>query len=248
MIKDFITALQFLTIFSVSKRHHVSQASLARSMVYFPVVGFLLGVLLVYSDRAMEWLFPHTIANACLLILMVIFTRALHIDGLADTLDGFMGGKDREDSLRIMKDSSLGTAGVLGIVFSLLLKYLSLNNLFGDEKTAALLTAPVLGRWAQTIMVFRAEYCREAGMGRAFVGHLRLGGIVASTLIAVGLSVFVNEVRALFIIPAVAAFVLLARAYIVRRLGGVTGDTIGAVSELAEVFVIISYVVLSDGG
>ncbi len=248
MIKDFVTALQFLTIFTVAKRHRVSEADLARSMVYFPVVGFLLGVLLVYSNKAMEWIFPHTIANVWILIFSVLLTRALHIDGLGDTLDGLMGGVDKETSLRIMKDSSLGTAGVLGIVFSLLLRYFSLNNLFSEEKTAALLTAPLLGRWSQTVMVFRAYYARHEGMGRAFVRHMRLGGMAVATLIAVGLSLFVNEARALFIIPAVAVFALISRAYIIKRLGGVTGDTIGAVSELSEVIVLLGFVVLSSGG
>lgn len=247
MIKNFITALQFLTIFTVSKRQR-SESDLARSMVYFPLVGFFLGVILVYSDIAMEWVFPHTIANAWLLILSVILTRALHVDGLADTLDGFMGGSDRESRLRIMKDSRLGTAGALGIVFSLFMKYLSLNNLFGDEKTAALLTAPVLGRWAQTIMVFRSDYVREAGMARAFVGHLRLGGLAAASILALGLSAFVSESRAIFIVPAVAALTYISRLFIVRKIGGVTGDTIGAVSELNEVLVFLLFVVLSNGG
>lgn len=247
MIKNFVTALQFLTIFTVSKRQ-ISEADLARSLVYFPLVGFFLGVLLVYSDLAMEWVFPHTIANAWLLILSVILTRALHVDGLADTLDGFMGGSDRESRLRIMKDSRLGTAGALGIVFSLFLKYLSLNNLFGDEKTAALLTAPVLGRWSQTIMVFRSDYVRQAGMARAFVGHLRLGGLAAASILALGLSAFVSEARAIFIVPAVAALTYISRMFVVRKIGGVTGDTIGAVSELTEVLVFLLFVVLSSGG
>lgn len=248
MIRNFVTALQFLTIVTFSKKHRVEEADLARSMPYFPVVGFLLGVLIVYSDKALEWVFPHTIANAWLLIIYLVFTRALHIDGLADMLDGFMGGRDSETRLSIMRDSRIGTAGVLGIVFSLLLKYLSLNNLFGEEKAAALLTAPVLGRWSQTIMVFRANYSRERGMGRAFVGHLRLGGLIAATVVAAGLSVFVGARSAVVVMPSVAAFTLIARRFIVGGIGGVTGDTIGAVSEMNEVIVLLLFVMLSSGG
>lgn len=248
MIRNFVTALQFLTVFTISRKHRVEEADLARSMPYFPAIGFMLGVLVVYSDKALEWVFPHTIANAWLIIIYTLSTRALHLDGLADTLDGFMGGKDRGSRLSIMRDSRIGTAGVLGIVFSLLLKYLSLNNLFGDEKAAALLTAPVLGRWSQTLMVFKANYGRERGMGSAFVGHLRFGGLLAAAVIAAGLSAFVGARSAVVVMPAVAAFTLIARRFIVRGIGGVTGDTIGAVSEINEVIVLLLFVVLSSGG
>ncbi len=181
MIKNFIHAFQFLTIFTVSRKERVTEGDLARSMVYFPLVGFLLGVILVYTDKALSYVLPHTIGNALLLLISVLLTRALHIDGLADTLDGIMGGSDRESRLRIMKDSRLGTAGALGIVFVLLVKYLCLNNLFSDDKTEALLVAPVLSRWSQAVMVFRANYVREQGMGRAFVGHLRATGLAVSS-------------------------------------------------------------------
>src|SRR3990170_7219965 len=173
MIKNFIHAIQFLTIFTVSKKDKVTEGDLARSMAYFPLVGFLLGVILVYTDKAFSYALPHTIGNALLVLISILLTRALHIDGLADTLDGIMGGTDRESRLRIMKDSRLGTAGALGIFFLLLMKYLCLNNLFNDDKTELLLIAPMLSRWSQALMVFRANYVREQGMGQAFVGHLR---------------------------------------------------------------------------
>ena len=255
MIKNFINALQFLTIVTVSKRHPVAEGDLAKSMLYFPVVGFLIGVLLNYSDKALLWVFPHTITNVFLLFISVIITRALHIDGLADTLDGLMGGHDKASRLRIMKDSRLGTAGVLGIVFILLVKYLSLNNLFSDDKAAALLCAPMLARWSQTLMVFKSNYGREEGMGSAFVGHLRVSGFTAVSALTVGLAAFVIVREELFtkvltfaVVCGVVLLTLLSRWYFIRRLGGVTGDTIGAVSELNEVLVLLLFVIASSGG
>jgi len=246
MIKNFINAVEFLTIFTVSRKHDVTEGDLAKSMVYFPIVGFLIGVILNYSDKALAWTVPPSIANALLLIMFVIITRALHIDGLADTLDGIMGGHDRTSRLEIMKDSRLGTAGALGIMLLLLVKYLCFNNLFDNDKASALLTAPMMGRWTQILMVFRANYGREQGMGSAFVGHLRSTGLIATSAVALGLAVFVSGTWAAILIASVVLFTMVCRWYLVRKLGGVTGDVIGAVSELNETLTLMLFVILSS--
>src|SRR5512147_1592570 len=162
MLKNLITAMQFLTIVTVRKEYQEEERSLARSIIYFPVIGFLIGFVLINADKLM-FLFalPQTIANMLLVALSVLITRALHVDGLADTLDGLMGGNDAPSRLAIMKDSRLGTAGALGIFFVLALKYSALNNLVESEKAVALLTAPLLARWSQTLMIFNSEYGRD---------------------------------------------------------------------------------------
>lgn len=245
MIKNFITAVQFLTIFTLNKKHEVRENDLAKSMVYFPIVGFALGFILVNADKALLWVFPHTIVNAVLIVILVLLTRALHVDGLADTLDGLMGGYDSTSRLHIMKDSRIGTAGVIGIVLLLFIKYLALNNLFSSGKVEALLTAPMLARWSQTLMVYKANYGREEGMGHAFVGHLRGNSMIAAFAVALGLAIWVNGWTALYLVAAVLALTFLGRWYLVKRLGGVTGDAIGAMSELNEVLVLLLLVVLS---
>jgi adenosylcobinamide-GDP ribazoletransferase len=132
-------------------------------------------------------------------------------------------------------------------MFLLLVKYVTLNNLFSGEKVAALLSAPLLARWSQTLMVYRSVYGREEGMGSAFVGHLRGSGMIAASVVAVGLAGWVSGFSAVYLVAAVVLFTLLSRWYFMRKLGGVTGDTIGAVSELNEVLVLLLFVVLSNG-
>jgi adenosylcobinamide-GDP ribazoletransferase len=251
MIHGFITALQFLTIFTVRKEHEVDENDLAQSMVYFPFVGFIIGLILVYADKALLWIFPDTVSNIFLLLLSVVITRALHIDGLADSIDGLMGGKDQESRLAIMRDSRIGTAGVLGIVFVLLIKYACLNTLFYDYKTAALLTAPAFSRWSQMLMMFEAGYGREDGMGKAFVGHVRLGGLLAASIITVGLSGFViyqydtrTAILAVGIPLAIGLLTFCWRWFIGRKVGGVTGDSVGAVSEMNEALTLLLFVFL----
>jgi len=255
MIKNLITAMQFLTIVTVHKEYQEEERSFARSIVYFPVVGFLIGFVLINADRLMlTAALPQTIANILLVALSVLITRALHIDGLADTLDGLMGGYDEQSRLAIMKDSRLGTAGAVGIFFILFLKYTALNNLYESEKSVALLTAPLLARWAQTLMIYKSEYGREDGMGKAFVGQLRASGMVAASALALALSAFVvvrMDARsgALFLSMLCGVLILtfLGRWFLARKLGGITGDAIGAVSELNEVFVLLLCVAFSSG-
>lgn len=250
MLRNFITALQFLTVFTVKKDHEVRENDLARSMTFFPFVGLLIGLILVWADRALLWVFPDAIGNIFLLLLSMVITRALHIDGLADSLDGIMGGKDPESRLAIMRDSRIGTAGVLGIVFILLIKYVCLNNLFDDYKAAALLTAPAFGRWSQMLMMFQADYGREDGLGKAFVGHVRLGGLIAASAGSLGISAYVivhdnrTAVLAVAIPLLIALFTVLWRWYVVRRVGGVTGDAVGAASEMNEALTLLLFVAL----
>lgn len=248
MLHKFITALQFLTIFRIRNDHEVDENDLARSMVYFPFVGFVVGIVLVYADKVLLRLFPDTLANIFLVLLSVLITRALHIDGLADSMDGIMGGRDPESRLAIMRDSRIGTAGVVSVFFVLLIKIVCLNNFFDEYKAAALLTAPAFGRWAQMLMMFEANYGREDGMGKAFVGHVRLGGLVAASIVSLGISAFViiNEPSSIALavgIPCcVALFTLLWRWFIVRKVGGVTGDSVGAVSEMTEALTLLMFV------
>ncbi len=255
MIKNFINAVHFLTIVTVKRDHEAEEGSLARSMIYFPLIGFLLGLILVYADKAMELVaLPQTVANALLVAISVFLTRALHIDGLADTFDGLMGGRDHGSRLSIMKDSRLGTAGALSIFFILTLKYVCLNNLIESDKTAALLTAPMLARWSQTLMVFKARYGREEGMGKAFVGHLRASSLTAASVFAIALSSFVvvrmdmlSAIFAVSLVGGVVATTLLGRWYLIRKIGGITGDTVGAMSEMCEVLVLLLFVIFSSG-
>jgi adenosylcobinamide-GDP ribazoletransferase len=250
MLRNFITALQFLTVFTVKKDHEVRENDLARSMTFFPFVGLFIGLILVWADRALLWVFPDAIGNIFLLLLSMVITRALHMDGLADSLDGIMGGKDPESRLAIMRDSRIGTAGVLGIVLILLIKYVCLNNLFDDYKAAALLTAPAFGRWSQMLMMFQADYGREDGLGKAFVGHVRLGGLIAASAGSLGISAYVivhdnrTAVLAVAIPLLIALFTVLWRWYVVRRVGGVTGDAVGAASEMNEALTLLLFVAL----
>ncbi|MFA5073791.1 MAG: adenosylcobinamide-GDP ribazoletransferase [Nitrospirota bacterium] len=253
MPKNFMNAVQSLTIVSMNKKQR-TETDFEKSMVYFPVIGFLIGLILIYVDQAFRLLaFPEHIGNFLLITFFVILTRALPIEGLANTFEG-IARKTRQIRPANVKEGSLGSFGVLAIVIALLLKYLCLNSLVNSEKIAALLIVPMLSRWSQTIVAYQGIHGREEEIGRVFVGHLRASRLVYSSLIAISLTAFViwrEEPRALFLIfgliGGVILFTLMSRFCLVKKLGMVTHDGMGAISEANEVLIFLLFIILAPG-
>jgi len=245
---DLRLAGAFLTVFPVARNRDDKEfkaEELARSMAFFPAVGLVLGLALVVIDWVLGGLIPRPVLDCLLLLGLIIITGALHLDGIADLIDGLAGGRDRADILRIMKDSRVGAIGAVGLVMILLLKYLSLFNLPLEIKSAALLLMPAAGRWMQVVMAVNCPYIRsEGGTGGAFVDNvgerellIASGTLVLATLILCG----AKGVVFCFLVAG-CAWVLMA--YFRRRLGGVTGDVLGAATEITEVFALIALLAL----
>ena len=131
-------ALTFLTIIPASRGHMADSRDLAESMAWFPLVGLVLGGLLTAAALGLNQCLPAPASAALLVALLAAATRALHLDGLADTLDGLGGGHNREDSLRIMKDHAVGAFGAVGIVLVLLLKYGLILGIVGGGRCSDL--------------------------------------------------------------------------------------------------------------
>ena len=128
-MRRFIIALQFLTIIPYDKDLKVTEEDLGKSMFFFPLVGLFIGGCLVFSDQVLSSLLPLNVVNGLLITLLVILTGSMHLDALADTIDGIASGGDKTEKLRIMKEGNIGAMGVVGIVIVLMLKYLTLNAL-----------------------------------------------------------------------------------------------------------------------
>lgn len=167
-----------------------------------------------------------------LVTLLILMTRGLHLDGLGDTFDGLGAGGSREDTLRVMDDSHTGVFGLLAILVVVLFKIRALEAM-GEERWQALLIAPVLGRWAMVVLAYGSRSARE-GLGRVLVEHLRGGHLVLATVMTLILVAVFSGQIGLWIALGVAVFTVGSRRYFHHRLGGVTGDTFGAVGELSE--------------
>ena len=240
-MKTFFLAWEFLTILpGIKSEGQVSSAQLSRSMAFFPAVGFLLGLVLWAAYLAVTLAFPRFLADGLILLLLVILTGAFHLDGLADTLDGLAFGKSPEDRLRIMKDHRVGTFGVVGLIMILGVKYAALHALSARTAPLALWTALILSRGAMVQLLYYAPYARaEGGLGRPFKEGLGKREVVVAWITSLALSFIFFRFRGVILWLVAVIFTLWLQKFFAVKIGGVTGDVLGASNEANEVLTLI---------
>jgi adenosylcobinamide-GDP ribazoletransferase len=185
---------------------------------------------------------PSTLTAILIVLTGVVLTGALHLDGLADTTDGFGGGRTRDDVLRIMRDHQIGTYGAIALIMMLLLQISAIANLIERDVAARfLVVAPAVSRWSMVVLGRRLPYARsDAGLGRALTDHLHNREVWVSTalvlLIAIGLARWAGIVSLALALTLTAGVGLACW----RRIGGITGDTLGANAVLCETAILLA--------
>lgn len=234
-----LIALQFLSRLPVSLPGMPEPEQVGRSLLWYPAVGLLLGGLLLGLHALLGDSAP-LLQAAILLATWVTFSGGLHLDGLADTADAWVGGYgDRERTLAIMKDPRSGPIAVVLLVLVLLLKFAALVVLLEQGTWAGLLLAPWLGRAVLPLLLMTTPYVRAGGLGAALSEHLPRE-LLPWVLAAHGLAMLLLGWGAVLALSAVALVFWLLRRAFVARLGGTTGDTAGALLELVECAVLLS--------
>ncbi|MGE8067364.1 adenosylcobinamide-GDP ribazoletransferase [Pseudomonas sp. NPDC089569] len=235
----FWIALQFLSSLPVRLPGMPTPEELGRSLLFYPLVGFLFGVILWVLNGLLAGapLFLHA---ALLLTVWVLLSGALHLDGLADSADAWLGGfGDRERTLTIMKDPRSGPIAVVTLALVLLLKFTALLAVIEQQQAMALIIVPLLGRCALLGLFLTTPYVRPGGLGQALADHLpRSTGKWVLMVGAVVCVVLGGVPGIVAVVLSVPVFVWL-RQMMLRRLGGTTGDTAGALLELLEVAVLV---------
>jgi len=240
-MSSFPIAWQFLTILPWGKNfREITPRLLGQSMAFYPVVGLLLGLILWVAYWIFSLVFPRTLSDGLILILLVLLTGALHLDGLADTLDGLAGGKSPEERLQIMKDHRVGAFGVIGLISVLGIKFLALNSLPGDAVARALAMALILSRWSMVQLTYLAPYARrEGGLGLAFKENVRKREMAIATTLSLILSLVLYRFWGAILWLIVGFFTLLIQAFFEKRIRGITGDVLGASNETNETLTLI---------
>jgi adenosylcobinamide-GDP ribazoletransferase len=244
---NFLVAVQLLTSFPVAVSKKTGPERLGQATVWFPVVGLLMGLVLSGLNWVLAWVLPPLLIDALLVAALVLMTGAMHLDGLADTCDGIAGYRDRAERLRIMHDSRTGAFGVVGIVVVLVVKLAAISAVLPQYINAALSLMPVLSRWAMVYAIFAFKYARPDGMGAAYKQAARLPQFLGATIVA--LAVAAAMIPSLSLVGFVAfAGVWLATTvtalYLRSKLGGLTGDTYGAINEVMEVMTLLMIVLV----
>ena len=234
-MKRFLAALRFLTILPVPGGQDESPDDLAGTPVYFPLVGVLIGLAAAGLASGLLHVLPMLPGSVVLVIALIGVSGGLHLDGLSDTADGFFSSRPRERILEIMRDSRVGAMGVMAIVCVLLLKVTSLASVPGGAFLPVAFLMPVAGRCALVISMSLLPYARpEGGLGTAFYRSRPVLGSVWAALVLLVAGWLVCGFGGLAAAGASLIVVLLFAAYTHRKLGGATGDTLGAACEIGE--------------
>jgi adenosylcobinamide-GDP ribazoletransferase len=239
---DFMVAMQFLTVIPPVIKRLFTPQEMGRSVAYFPLVGLVIGGVLVVARRLFALFLPPLPVAALLLAVWVLSSGALHVDGFLDSLDGLLGGFTPESRLSILRDEHKGAFAVAGGILLFLIKFSAVVSLAG-WRAPALLLAPMFGRWTISLAIVFFPYARPEGLGKVMkdhAGRVQAGLATAFMLLAAWLAAGFYGLAAC----AVALLVgLLVVWFTIRRIPGLTGDIYGALCELVETAVLLLFCV-----
>lgn len=239
-MKSFLIALKFLTTISFGKNLNMQDKELARSALYFPLVGALIGLILVAVDFVFKIFLPGPIVNVFILVILALITGALHLDGFIDSMDGLLSGREKKKILEIMRDSRIGSFGVLAAIFLILLKLSFLNEIVSEIRYPILIIMPVISRWAAVYAAWNYPYARDtSGTGEPFAKLAGAKEFIGATVFAAILAIFLMRFKGIIIWLAAFLFLLLLTKWINKKIGGMTGDTYGAIIEIMELIILI---------
>lgn len=240
---DFLTGLQFLTRIRIANQTEWSAESFGRSVRYFPLIGGIIGLLLVAVNVLLSPYLPAAVVAAIVITWEIILTGGLHGDGLMDTADGVFSGRNRDRMLEIMKDSRVGANGVMAFGILLLLKWTMLTELVTAERNIALFVMPIFSRFAMVIGITLFPYARPDGIGKAFAQYAGRTALIVAALFTIVVTAYMG-ISAFISLGAVLVFTMVFCRYITQLLGGLTGDIYGAITELSELVTLLVYLIV----
>jgi adenosylcobinamide-GDP ribazoletransferase len=246
-VNTFLAAVMFLTRLPVGRFYEFREEEVAASTVYFPIVGALVGLasgLALLTSAAL----PLFVAVLLSMLVTVCLTGGLHEDGLADSADGLIGGRDPQRRLEIMKDSRIGAYGALALWFSLTAKLILVQSLLAASLVTAIsasVIAHCLGRAATVALLTSLPYARaEDSKSSHFGNKVTFRQLTLALIFAIVLSLFLLGLRGVFCLTAALAVTFICGLYFKDKIGGITGDCLGAANQLVELSAYLSLLTL----
>ncbi|MDH3326868.1 MAG: adenosylcobinamide-GDP ribazoletransferase [Gammaproteobacteria bacterium] len=238
--RPFLISIQFLTRIPVPRIDNITEKEIGRSLLFYPLSGLLIGLFLV----AIAWAGSNAsnlLTAALILTGWVLITGALHLDGLADSADAWLGGNgDKERTLEIMKDPRSGPVAVVIVVMILLLKFSAIEAIISNGNPIILILAPIIGRTCMPLLLLTTPYVRSNGLGTTMVEYLPSAKhIYIMCLLTCLLVLFFGGTGLVVLITSACGFFLIRRLMI-KRIDGTTGDTAGAMLETIETAILIT--------
>lgn len=234
-----ILALQLMTRLPIKKQFNAQPEDYAGSVLWFFVVALLAGGVMAATYFIADLASVPYLAALCSVIAAYLFTGGLHIDGFADMCDAFLAHKDRVRTLEILKDSQMGVYGVIAIAFMVAAKTLLVGNL-NINMLPVLLALPVCGKVAMVVCAGVSSYARQDGLGKYIIDYIKPGTAVLSIVICAVITIICCGFLAGGMVIAVSLMIGFCIAAVSKaKIGGATGDVLGAANELGELAYLI---------
>jgi adenosylcobinamide-GDP ribazoletransferase len=234
-----VAAARYLTIVPIPGRPYGGSEELGAAAPWFPIVGLGIGVVLVVTDTLITMVFPALVAALLTVTLWKTLTGGLHLDGLADCLDG-LAGRDPAHRLAVMRDSCIGVFGALGLILFLLLKIGAVAELTPGGRWPVLLAAPAIGRAMPPLVALVFPAARSEGHGAEFRLGLGVGSAILGLVVTTVVGFAVLGPIGIIALAAATLVTFGVGGFMTRRLGGMTGDVLGASVEVAELAALLT--------
>lgn len=236
---SFLIALQFLSCIPVVLKSSPQDKELGNSILFYPIVGFIIGLMLVVV-ATLDTVAGEQLTAALVLSFWVIITGGLHLDGFADSVDAWFGGLgSRERTLEIMKDPHIGAMGVIGLMLLLLIKFCTINTILMNQHAYCLILPPMMARVAAVLLLLITPYIRKQGIGEKLIIHMPKEKAWVVCLLTIAILILIQPFLVFSIVLSCLGLLLIWRYFMVRRLGGCTGDTVGTLIETTEALTLL---------
>lgn len=236
ILNDFLLMIQFFTRIPINKNLQCEKVNFRRGAFFLPVVASIIGGMEFLIYLGLKNFLPPNVIIVLLLLFTAMITGGLHMDGLADTCDGFFSLRDKERIIEIMKDSRIGSYGTIALIIDLLLKYELLYSLVLKGYSIAIVLAPIIGRISILFLCLSKRTAKKNGSGNIFIGNMSKTIIFSITIIVLMISTYFLGVKAT-ITPFIGVLLITYLLYLLclNKINGLTGDTLGACNELGEI-------------
>lgn len=245
ILNDFLLMIQFFTRIPINKNLDCSKENFKTAAIFLPVVGLIIGMIDFIIYILFKNLLPYKITAIIILLITAMITGGLHLDGLADTFDGFFSLRDKNRIIEIMKDSRIGSYGSIALIFDLILKIEILTLLMQKGVVIAIVLLPIIGKNPILLLCLSSKTAKKNGSGNIFIGNMNRIIVLISTLFIIGVSTYFlgikNSLKIIFtILIGTYLFYLLC----LRKINGLTGDTLGASNELGELIFLLTMLII----
>lgn len=255
LLSMFLSAVSFLTIIPLKSRQ-VDIEKIRKSVIFFPFVGIFEGIVCIVLANFLIQFFSSNLVSVFCLFSLFLIRGIFHIDGVSDTADAlFFKGtgdnkKDIEKRLEIMKDSTVGTAGVVAIVLDVFFKFVLVKELIDYDKfLMPFLLTFCLSRWILIPLMYHGKPAKQTGLGALFVGKIGIKELFLGSILPLGLIGYFTIKEKLIFLPVLIVFLyfiaIVLKQVFEKKFNGLTGDHLGATVEISEVILLFLFVILN---